>query len=192
MKGGEFMNKKIIMSALSIVSALTITGGATYAAFFAEASNTGNSFASGELTMDLLVDGSNATPAFSITNAKPGDVFDKQITLRNTGSMAATSTSIIGVESTSAPTSPDLSDKLLLTIYNDLTGNGLDGGDPIIKGPLALNDVAWETSQTLGFGLASGLGTHAVIARVTFDPTADNTYQGKSTGLFKFNFRADQ
>src|SRR5687768_5190779 len=90
MKGGEFMNKKIMMSALSIVSALTIMGGATYAAFTSEAQNEGNTFGSGELVLQINGAGGNgSTPFYAVPAAAPGDSFEQTFVLSNSGGVDA-------------------------------------------------------------------------------------------------------
>lgn len=186
------MNKKIAMSTLSIFAALTIMGGATYAAFTSTDTNDGNTFASGELTLDVQVGGNSVTPAFAVTNAAPGQSFTQVINLINTGTLGSTSTVLQDIVFTiPSATVPDLADKLDLEIWDDVNGDGLlDGGD-LLKGSAPLNSPAWSNID-LGFGINPSGGNHQVIARITMNAGADNTYQGTDAGTFQFMFTTSQ
>lgn len=186
------MNKKIMMSALSIMSALTIMGGATFAAFTATDTVQGNTFAAGTLILDAKVGGNSTSPAFTVTNAAPGQTYDQVIELANTGSTASTQTSLVDITSTGAST-PDLADVLMLSFYDDATGsvpNAWDAGDTLLGGPASLNSSAWANIP-FGFGITAG-GSHKVIARITVDPNASDVYQGKDAGSFNFIFSTSQ
>gem|GEM_PF-3241969 len=183
------MNRKIVISAISILSSLTLMAGATFAAFTSSSSNTGNTFGSGTLTLTVTPQGgTTSTPAFTVTNIAPGDFQTKSITLANTGTVNATLTKLVSVgHSTSS--SPDLGDKLTLQIYDDVNGNGaIDGGD-VLKGTGHVNDGSL-TNIDLGFGITAG-GSHKIVAKVTFDSDATDTYQGKNSS-FDLNFQTSQ
>lgn len=184
------LNRKIGFSILSIAAAFAVMGGAAYAAFSSVASNNGNTFGAGNLV--LRIDGSAgdaSTPKFAVTNAFPGQVVDQPITLSNTGTVPSTTTvlSSIGHSTTSTP---DLGDKLTLEIWDDVNGDGaIDGGD-VQKGSAHITDGAWS-NISLGFGLAASGGTHKIVARVTFDADAGNTFQS-SNSTFSLNFQTNQ
>lgn len=175
------------MSAMSILTALSLTAGATLAAFTSVASSNGNTFGAGNLTLTVTPSGGVASsPAFTISNATPGQSFEKVITLSNSGSIAASSVLLkdinIGV--------PDLAPKLNLDIYNDVNGNGIiDGGDTL-QGSAVINSGAW-VNIPLGFGLAALGGSHQIIAKVTLDLATDDSFQGLTTS-FNLNFQANQ
>jgi len=183
------MNNKLLVSAISITSALALMGGVTFALFSSTASNAGNTFGAGDMVLKINGSQTASTPIFTIANAKPDDVFGPQvIILTNTGSIAATSTTLTGI--TVTPTgSPNLGDKMTLVLYNDVDNSGTyTGGDTEI-GSGHLTDLGWA-NLSLGFGLAAS-GQHMVLAKLTLDHDTDNTYHGTSV-TFDFNFRADQ
>ncbi len=175
------------MSAMSIFSSLAIMGGATFAAFSSTDTVEGNTFAAGELVLEAKVGGSTSTPAFSVTNASPGDSYSQVIDLANTGTLASTTTTLTDITFPVAPTSAfDLSDVLDLEIWDDVNGNAvIDVGD-VLRGSAPLNSPAW-TNIDLGFGIA-GPGSHLIIAKITVNPGASNAYQGADAGTFSFVF----
>jgi len=182
------MNKKIVFSAVSIVSSLGLMVGATFANFSSTASNTGNTFGSG--TLVLAINGLAALASshvFTVPNAVPGYSQTQVLDLSNTGSVNAGSTTLTGISVTPHATG-DLGDALTLTLYRD-DGNGIyDAGDTqIATGHLV--DPVWN-NLNLGFGLLA-LGNHKVFAVLTFDSGAGDSYQGKSVS-FDFNFQANQ
>lgn len=180
------MNKKIAMSGLSIVAALTLMGGATYAAFSSDASNPGNTFGGG--TLDLKINGvslSGSTPVFTVPAIGTGQSVVQPIILSNGGTVNSVSTKLVNITHTGSV--PDLGDKLTLELIDDIDGNGvLDLTDPI-RGTAHITDPAWANID-LGFGLGS---PHRVFARVTLDASTDNTYQGK-TSNFSLNFSTSE
>lgn len=184
------MNKKIMMSALSIVSALTIMGGATYAAFTGTDSVVGNTFAAGSLTLDATVGGNSTSPAFTITNAAPNQSFTQPINLVNTGSVSSSSTKLTDIDFTVAASNPDLGDVLDLEIWDDTNKNGVIDGSDVLKGSAPLNSPAWSNID-LGFGIASG-DSHQVIAKITMNAGAGDNYQGANAGTFSFVFTTSQ
>jgi predicted ribosomally synthesized peptide with SipW-like signal peptide len=84
------INKKIMMSAISIVSAMTLMGGATFAFFTDTATSNGNTFTSG--TFDLQVKDNDevfkndVTQSFATpTGWAPGDKYVSYICFKNSG-----------------------------------------------------------------------------------------------------------
>jgi predicted ribosomally synthesized peptide with SipW-like signal peptide len=85
------LNKRIMMSAFSIVTALTLAGGATFAFFTSTANSTGNTFTSGTLDLQVRDDDqgfANAvtTSIHSPSNWAPGESFQSFMCFRNNGS----------------------------------------------------------------------------------------------------------
>lgn len=72
-KGVTKMNKKIALSGLSIMAALTILAGATYAAFSDFVTATGNTFAVGNADLQIALDNSGAPGTYGDTI--PGPTF---------------------------------------------------------------------------------------------------------------------
>lgn len=185
------MNSKIALSGLSILAALAIVGGATYAAFSSAASNTGNTFGAGSLTLKINgFGGSTSTPIFSVSNAAPGSSSGPLLlNLSNTGTVNGSTTKLTGIDVTPSGDPPNLGGKLTLTLYNDVDDNGTLTGPDTVIGSAHLTDPAW-TNLSLGFGLAAGTD-HGVLALLSFDSDADDSYQG--TGVnFNLNFKLDQ
>ena len=86
------INKKIAMSALSIVTALSLMGGATYAFFSDSGTSSNNVFASGTLDLQLSNDNvtysNSVTGSFGQTNMIPGGTpVSGDLFLKNTGSV---------------------------------------------------------------------------------------------------------
>ncbi|OGE38462.1 hypothetical protein A3B40_02460 [Candidatus Roizmanbacteria bacterium RIFCSPLOWO2_01_FULL_37_16] len=186
------MNRQIVMGILSIFAVTALVGGATFALFSSQASNNENTFGAGTMQLRINGDeGSTSSSVFSIANAKPTDVFTQVIALSNTGSIAATDVLLTSINVTPSNTPPpNLGDILTLDVYDDFNGNGIiDGGD-FLRGSAHLTNPAW-LNISLGFGLAGGGGSHQIIARITFDDTDDNSYQGIGVN-FNLNFQANQ
>lgn len=184
------MSPKIILSTLSIFASLTLVGTGAYAAFSSTASNNGNTFGAGSLTLAINGFGGSGSPAkFTIANAGPGDVSPFQLfDLSNVGSVAVASVKLTSIDVT--PTGPvNLGDKLTLDLYNDIDGDGIfSGPDTLIKSA-HLTDGTWS-SLPMGFGLTPS-GTHGILARIIFDSDANDTYQGAGVS-FNLNFQGDQ
>lgn len=76
--------KLMLLSALSVVLVAGLIGGATFALFTAQTTNQENTFTAGTLSI------SNANKTawhVDVANMAPGDVFEKVITVTNTGSL---------------------------------------------------------------------------------------------------------
>ncbi len=182
------MNKKILMSGISIITALALVGGGAFALFSSSATNVGNTFGAGNMSLVLSsLAGPNSTPFFTFTGVAPGDVKTQVITLTNNGSIPSTSTKLVNIGHSGSV--PDLGDKLTLELWDDANGNSaIDGGDTL-RGIAHITNPIWSNID-MGFGLAAS-GSHKVIARVTFDSSSDDTYQGKSSS-FDLAFQTNQ
>ncbi len=165
--------------------ALSLMGGAAVAAFTSSATNTGNTFGAGSLTLQL--NGGSNTAFFTISGAKPGDSSQQVITLANTGSLNSAHLFLTSIGHNSTST-PDLGSKLTLDLYDDANGNGsIDAGETLIKSA-HITDNSWANTD-LGVTL-NAAGSHKVIAKLTFDADADNSFQSTNS-TFSFNFQAN-
>ena len=207
------MNRKILISGLSILSALGIMGAATFAYFSDVANSTGNTFSSG--TLNLLVDDSNeTTPAPAVTgsltfdNAVPGDSVSGFISLHNGGSVPIAEVEMTADTSESADPGIDsfLGDVLNLTVMLDdeTPDSACTGGTSETanieaqvgngSAPLTIaefdNGVDIYDAFLTGTGIASG-ATRNICFTVTFDPAALDIYQGDSVST-DFAFTANQ
>lgn len=189
------MNAKIVLSVLSIFSALTLMGGATFALFSSTVSNNSNTFGSGSLTLNVnSLPGTTSSPVFNVTGAGPGSSTSAQVLdLFNSGSVNASATKLTSIDITPSPmpTPPisNLGKKSILELWDDVDNSStINDGDRLINRTY-LTSTSWK-GLSLGFGLPAG-GHHKIIAMITFDSTADDTYQNTSVS-FNFNFEASQ
>ena len=89
------MNKKIALSAMSILASLALLGGATFAFFSDAGTSSNNVFATGTLDLKLSdstpeVDQDNVTASFGSGALVPGSCTGSQtLNLKNTGTIAA-------------------------------------------------------------------------------------------------------
>lgn len=190
MEGGEKMNKRIVLGAFSILASLGMMASAAFAAFTASATNTGNTFGSGSLALNLIPKGGTvSTPVFNITSgAAPGATFTQDIELSNTGNIDASSVQLTGI--TLGGPNTDLAGKLTLLLFNDANDDGIQQGGEATLGTAHLNDPVWSAFTLTGVALPHN-GTVHIGAVLTFDQTADNTFQGKTVN-FNLGFQANQ
>lgn len=86
------VNKKIVLSAMSILASLALLGGATFAFFSDVGTSSENIFNSGTLDMQLTDDDQGPTDDVSGTwglASAPGDTFSGDLKIKNTGSVPA-------------------------------------------------------------------------------------------------------
>ena len=187
------MNRKIVMSAFSIVTALTMMAGATFAVFTSAASNNGNTFGAGTLVLNVNGSPTSSTPLFTVSAAKPGDTSTQTITLTNTGSVAISSIKLTSIGHSSTST-PDLGTNLTLELFNDTDNNGtFTPGTDLPIGPVGGAHITQNTWNNLDLGLTlpALTGTHDIFARITFDQNSNDSFQGTNSS-FNFNFQASQ
>lgn len=171
---------------MSIVAALALVGGATFAFFSSAATSSANVFASGTLNL-ALCDGNepcpetsnatqNVTATFGLDNMKPGDCTGVQtLTLKNTGSINAGSVDIAAANN-NGTFSPWLR-------INSLT---YDGGAQSVGDPNAntWSDLAdFQTNGLTGLGGINSGSTKNLVMDVCLDQTAPNSVQGLSDTL---------
>lgn len=182
------MNRKIIISGISIVSALTLMVGGAFAAFSSANTNTGNTFGAGTLSLQINTQTGTSTGVFSVTNATPGVAVSQDLLLKNGGSVDASSVQVSGI--TLGGVNPELAGDVTLVFFHDTNANGvLDGGETVL-GTAHLNDGVWTGYTLPGVALSAG-GTYELGAQVTLDLTAPNSDQGKNM-TFDLGFQANQ
>jgi predicted ribosomally synthesized peptide with SipW-like signal peptide len=209
------VNRQIAISTLSIISALLLTGGATFAFFSDSASSTGNTFTSGTLDLKLddedeITPGNSVSGSLSIANFAPGASTSGFISLHNSGSikiekikMTANATvnqnpdnfgdirDVLNLDVILDDETPDPSctgGTSLTSAIDSEVGNG--------SAPLTLTefndgtdnefDAILEGSEFLAAG-----ETRNVCFTVTFASSAGNIYQGDSANV-TFGFTALQ
>ena len=186
------MNKSIVFGLLSIFAVVAVVGGVAFANFSSSASNNGNTFGSGTLVLNINDQAPTSTKVFNLSNKVPGFAETQVLDLKNTGSVGAATTTLTGI-TVNPQAVGGLGDVLTLSLVTDTDNDGVvDVGEPVILSAhltTAGNSSAW-TGLPLGFGLASGV-SQKVLATLTFDSGADDTYQGKSVS-FDFTFQANQ
>mgnify|MGYP001613554385 CR=1 FL=1 len=208
------INKKIIMSGMSIVSALTLMGGATFAFFSSNATSVDNTFASG--TMTLLVDDTDqltpvpsVTGSLSVTGFVPGASTTGYVSLHNGGSIAIAEVEL-GADSV-ITANPDatgnMKEVLNLTVLVDnavsdtlcTDGSNVtaaidtlvgDGAGSLTLAEFDNGGVDVYDALLTGVGLAPTV-TRNVCFTVTFDPGATDIYQGDAVNT-SFAFTANQ
>ena len=201
------MNSKIVFGLLSIFAVVAVVGGVAFANFSSAASNTGNTFGAGTLTLKIR-DAAEAlsTPYFTVENSsnlKPGDTRTQTIKLSNSGSLKIGSVKLTGLVVTPLTSGTDLSlgDVLTLKLYKGTYDADNPTTNLIVGADRKLTAAGWNT-QDLGItinprGPNSEIppvvvdGSQDIVAVLTFDSTAESEYQGKSV-TFGFTFQATQ
>ncbi len=183
------MNSRILVSLLTMALAVTVVTGGAYALFSAQATNEGNTFGSGTLSLVINPNASPfPTPVFTVANAAPGDVFDQAIELKNTGTINA---SVVKTLLPVLSGNSELASVLTIKYYDDVGSvpGAFDGTD-VVLGSAHLDDAGWNGFTLPGISITSG-GSRTIRALLTFDSTADNSYQTKSM-TFSLGFQANQ
>ena len=183
------INRRIIASGLSIVSALAVMGGATFAFFSSSATSNANTFGTGDLVLKINGAAGIATGPFAVTGAAPGTSSTQKLKLSNTGSVAASSVKVNLI--TMGGANPTLGDVLTLEFFNDANDDGIQDGGETVLGTAHLTDGVWTNYTLPGVTVAGSGGTYNLGATVTFDSGADNSYQGNNA-TFSIEFVATQ
>lgn len=183
------ISRRVLMSVISIFTVIGLVTTTTYALFSAQATNTGNTFGAGTLTLDVTPGVTPAPgPGFTVSGAAPGQSFDQLFNLNNTGTVAASAVKIAGIAREGA--NPNLADKLTLTLFDDANSNGTYDVGETLLGSAHLSDPVWNGYTIPGAAIPAG-GTYKLGARITFDSDTDNSYQGLSMS-FNITFQANQ
>lgn len=188
------MNKRILLSSVSIFASLALAAGATFAFFSDEGTSTGNVFSVGSLILKLSDNNETAqdtiSASFGGTGLVPGGTASGQFEMQNTGTVAANHVEIAVANTNSDTTNP--LDKVLeitsltyggVSVLGQITnanGNGyVDLGD-FVADPL--DDLALTDLNT----------NHMLAMTVTLRSEAGNEYQGGSvTSVFTVTLNQD-
>ncbi len=174
------INRRIIASGLSIVSALAVMGGATFAFFSDSATSTGNVFAAGTLSIDIT-DQNEVTPFEAeaiVSNWAPGDENLVNFDVLNTGTLP------INVRGFATGTwgDPGLDGENRVRVIKVERWNGASW-DPILDVPSGITGLFYDTNNGLvggaPFNVAPG-GRAQYQLTVEFDPNSGNNFQSKS------------
>jgi spore coat-associated protein N len=188
------MNKRIAFGGISIIAALALMAGATYAFFSDSATSTGNTFATG--TLDLRLDDNNeSTPASTITSSigvgssaplVPGGTVSGFISMHNAGSITIEEVNLGATQTgTSTPDLATMLNKTSALIGDDLTCT-TNQVDVTASLPATLAGLNSTTVDLPSSSIAAG-ATKYLCLTYTLDPTTDDTFQGKSiTETFTF------
>lgn len=179
-----------MMSALSIVSALTIMGGATYAAFSGSATATNNTFATGNADLQIALDTGNNTEVFgsniagpTFTGILPGQTKTFNFWLKNN------STTPIGLDVTADVSGIDPADDnsqvidntLLVSWTCDTNGNN-SLGDETPTPEFSPRDWLNGGNASLFLNLGSGVQRFCQMTG-RLPSSADNTVAGQSVAF---------
>jgi len=190
-------NKKILVSAISIVTALSMMGAATFAYFSDTGTSSNNTFSTGTLDLKLSdaavnggtleTDQDSVTSSFGSGALVPGSCTGNQtLTLKNTGTVAADHAEVHlanSVTDTGSNATPDMDSYLRINLLTydavDVSGQIIDqGGD----GNSFIDLADWAaTSAALDNLSLTNLNTgHPLVLDVCLDASAPNEIQADS------------
>lgn len=187
------MNKRIVLSSVSIFASLALVTGATFAFFSDSGTSNDNVFAAGNLTLQLddddeptfATNDDAVTASFGGSDMAPGDAVTDFVSLHNGGSV-----DIAEIELGANKTAGDdaLADELNLTVrtgsdsactgstdHTTVIDTQIGGGD----GTLTLSELIATDYDALP-GITVGGADLFMCLTTTMDPSADNTLQGTS------------
>lgn len=196
------INKKITLSALSILVSLSLMAGATYAYFTDSATSTGNSFTAGELDINLRSDSPTQDAPFNVNGLEPGETVTRYITVTNDGDIdmqwkayinsgdGGSLFNVLNIKEVTLHPSEYLGYTGLTTAGYTIAG---PVNHPIITSSTPLSNLTnasttplvWKYS-TAGAFSPNWSATYKIV--VEMDPNASNSYQNSSwTGSMKFD-----
>ena len=159
---------------IAVVLSLAVVGQASFAAFDAKVSNSGNSFGVGSVN---LADDDAGSSLFAVSNLKPGSSGSRCITVTSTGTLPAT----VKLYTTDATTTKALASYISLTITQGTGGSfsscsgftALSSGSAVYSGTIAAFTAA-ATSFSTGVGswTPSGSGNEARTYSVGYTVSA--------------------
>ncbi|MEK7556713.1 MAG: TasA family protein [Patescibacteria group bacterium] len=186
------MNKRIVLSSMSIFASLALVTGATFAFFSDVGTSNDNVFAAGDLTLQLDDDNEptfatnddTVTASFGASDMAPGDSVTDFVSLHNGGSI-----DIAEIELGANKTAGDdaLADELHLTVLTGADSACTGGTDHTSAintqigggvGPLTLAELIAADYDALP-GLAVGADSFMCLT-TEFDATAGDALQGTS------------
>ena len=200
------MNKKILMSAVTILATASIVGGMTIAYFSDSVSSTGNTFTVGIL--DLSMDGGQ-TAGFGFSNIKPADTGTHTWVVKNSSANIDGTVSVIhpvvtdtengcaGIEllydSDCADTTQagELSPAINVVLCVDGSGNGICGESDDTQ--LYTGTLKGLTTGTIStFGLSRDSSKKVTLTWIVPETgDSDNAWQGDSASI-DLTFQLDQ
>lgn len=190
------MKSKIAVSLLVIALAAALMGGATFAYFTSQATNEGNVFSTGTLQISITDPVEEAI--FNVGNMYPGQpTVTDYIYVKNDGTLPMKfwgSVTDAGVGALDAAYLPDKLNVVIKLKGVDPGTGVFDSRDQVIyTGTLAdlIDRSATADTSPLKWNIPEwpfGAGWEAKYEiAISFDPNADNSYQGKSfTGTLTF------
>lgn len=187
---GAFASKHRLLYAGAAAAAIALIGSVaiprTLGYFDATTSNNGNSFTTGTLQMTNSISASGKVVGVATTaGMKPGDKACGQVTITNSGTLAATET-LTEANQVNGAGSPTFGADLQLTVYEDGT---YTAGTCSVSSPLdqtttgsfnALASKTWKATGGATTTWASG-ESHTFTFVVSFPDSgssSDNQYQG--------------
>lgn len=204
------MNKRIVLSSVSIFASLALVTGATFAFFSDSGTSSGNVFGAG--TLDLQLDDTNdpfandITATFNVSDMAPGDSAAQEISLHNEGSVDIAEIAM-GLTSTNVDPDADPSD-LRDVLDMEVRAGGSKSGDVCTGGtdvtgaidavvgnggvPLTMAEFTGDTYDSLPIALPAAGADSQVCISVAMQSTAGDIYQGDSaTASFVFTAHQD-
>lgn len=153
------IKKTMAMAMVTTALGATLIAGGSFAIFTSAAENTGNTFASGTLIINLDKEG-ESNKYFNVTNMAPGDSDIKPVIVTNKGTL-------------------ELRYDLALAVGGDLGTVAEPGSKPLVIEAFA--DLAGTTALTNVNDrvLAANGGNETIYVKVTLPKEAGNEYQGK-------------
>lgn len=204
------MNKRILLSSMSIFASLALVTGATFAFFSDSGTSSGNVFGAG--TMDIQLDDANETTpvdnitaTFNVPSMVPGQSEAQEVSLHNAGSVNIAEIAL-GLTSTNtdAGLTSNLRDVLNMQVVAGGTKsvNTCTGGTDVTSAidlavgdnatPLTMQEFTGDTYDSLPIALAAAGPDDKVCVVVTMQSTASDAYQGDSaTASFVFTAHQD-
>lgn len=187
------MNSKIILSGLSIVTAMALMAGGTFAYFTSTATSTANAFSTGTLTLQLD-DNNETTPAATVTASfggtmLPGDTTSGFISMHNSGTIDIAKVKLGATETTTS--SPDLAGKLNITSAKIGTESTCTTTPVDVTSSFTTLAALNGTTISLPSSDIVAGGTKYLCMTFTLNTNTDDTYQGKSIAE-TFSFEGDQ
>lgn len=172
------INKKIMLSGISIVAALSLMAGGTFAFFTSQANSTGNSLTAGSVTVSVV--DQNQDSAFVnealASNWAPGDQTLVNFDVKNSGTLP------VNLSGFAAGTwnNPTLDSLNKVKVVKVERYNGI-GWETILNIPTGITGNFYYTSDgtTGGIPYVVNPGDRAQLQlTVEFDSTADDQFEG--------------
>lgn len=216
------LRRKVLLTSLVVLALAAALGFGSFATFNAQTNNPGNLFAHGTLVLSNTKQGGSACLStgggstntnlnagcdqlLNLTLKKPGDSGTANLTLKNVGSINATTFKVFSPACTNADAAGESyhgtgnpcsvlqlyiqqwTDNTFTTpsgcLYGGATGNTCNFSDTTKT--LAAFSAAYNSSASglsIGGGLAAGASAYVTIG-VQSPSSADNTYQGRQASL---------